>query len=101
MFMTILCLDVVPTADPFVAAENFLSANDLPAHYLDEVAEFIIKKAGDYRGPASEMAADPFTGKSTPSVFETTVELEYVNLLHSYIVVVESELVCRYTCKST
>ena len=63
MFITILCLDVVPTADPFVAAENFLSANDLPAHYLDEVAEFIIKKAGDYRGPASEMAADPFTGK--------------------------------------
>ena len=50
------------SADPYVAAENFLTANDLPAHYLDEVAQFIIKNAGEYRGPPSAGVTDPFTG---------------------------------------
>lgn len=50
-------------ADPYVAAENFLSVNNLPSYYLDQVAEFIIKNAGDYHGPSSTTAADPFTGK--------------------------------------
>lgn len=50
-------------ADPYVAAENFLSVNNLPAHYLDEVAQFIIKNAGEYSGFSSTSGADPFTGK--------------------------------------
>ena len=62
MLFFILSIHLV---DPFVAAENFLSANDLPAHYLDEVAEFIIKNAGDYSGPSSTVAADPFTGMAS------------------------------------
>ena len=57
------------SADPFVAAENFLSANNLPSYYLDQVAEFIIKNAGEYHGPSSTTAADPFTGKSTLSLY--------------------------------
>lgn len=61
VWVTVYCLCIHP-ADPFVAAENFLSANDLPAHYLDEVAEFIIKNTGDYHGPADTAVADPFTG---------------------------------------
>ena len=51
-----------------MAAENFLSVNNLPAHYLDEVAQFIIKNAGEYHGPASAMAADPFTGNCAHTV---------------------------------
>lgn len=50
-------------ADPYVAAENFLSVNNLPSYYLDQVAEFIIKNAGEYHGPSSVTATDPFTGK--------------------------------------
>lgn len=30
-----------------------------------QVAEFIIKNAGEYQGPLSSTAVDPFTGKST------------------------------------
>lgn len=50
-------------ADPYVAAENFLSVNNLPSYYLDQVAEFIIKNAGEYHGPSSTAPADPFTGR--------------------------------------
>lgn len=52
-------------ADPYVAAENFLSVNNLPSYYLDQVAEFIVQNAGEYHGPSSITAADPFTGKCT------------------------------------
>ena len=51
-----------------MAAENFLSVNNLPAHYLDEVAQFIIKNAGEYHGSTSAMAADPFTGNCIHTV---------------------------------
>ena len=57
------CIHHSHSADPYVAAENFLSVNNLPSYYLDQVAEFIIKNAGEYHGPSSTAAADPFTGK--------------------------------------
>ena len=49
-------------ADPYVAAEDFLSTNNLPAYYLDQVAEFIVQNAGNYGGPSSTVDTDPFTG---------------------------------------
>ncbi len=50
-------------ADPYIAAEEFLSANNLPGYYLDNVAEFIIQNAGIGTKSSSTMgAADPFTG---------------------------------------
>ncbi|XP_064395188.1 phospholipase A-2-activating protein-like [Halichondria panicea] len=52
------------TTDPYIAAEDFLSANSLPASYLDQVAEFIIQNTGNSSGSLSSMAADPFTGGS-------------------------------------
>ena len=51
-----------PPADPYVAAMEFLQANDLPDMYLDQVAEFIVQNAGEYQGPVSSGPTDPFTG---------------------------------------
>lgn len=52
-------------ADPYVAAEDFLGTNNLPAHYLDQVAEFISQNAGEYQGSVgATQGADPFTGES-------------------------------------
>jgi phospholipase A-2-activating protein len=48
------------TEDPFVAAERFLSANDIPSWYLDQVANFIMENAEvHYVSPGIH---DPFTG---------------------------------------
>ena len=76
------------SADPYVAAENFLTANDLPAHYLDEVAQFIIKNAGKYRGPPSTGVTDPFTGMGRPttSVFETGWAAPCLTDVHHYTI---------------
>ena len=50
------------TADPYVAAMEFLEANGLPDMYLDQVAEFIVQNAGEYLGPIDSGPVDPFTG---------------------------------------
>lgn len=50
------------TADPYVAAMEFLQVNGLPDMYLDQVAEFIIQNAGEYQGPIDSAPADPLTG---------------------------------------
>ena len=52
-----------PPADPYVAAEDFLSTNHLPSYYLDQVAEFITTNAGEYHGAMETSHGDPFTGK--------------------------------------
>ncbi len=49
--------------DPCVAASNFLETNQLPAYYLDQVAEFIIKNAGVFQGQVNSGTGDPFTGE--------------------------------------
>ena len=51
------------SADPYVAAMEFLEANGLPEMYLDQVAEFIVQNAGEYQGPVASGPADPFTGR--------------------------------------
>ena len=59
-----MVIRVFPTVDPYLAAENFLSTNNLPAYYLDQVAEFIVQNAGEYQGNiGSAQGADPFTGE--------------------------------------
>ena len=50
------------TADPYASAMDFLQANGLPDMYLDQVAEFIIKNAGEYHGPIASGPVDPLTG---------------------------------------
>ena len=50
--------------DPYLAAEDFLSRNQLPSYYLDQVAEFIMQNAGQYRGQVAQTQGDPFTGGS-------------------------------------
>ena len=51
------------SADPYVAAMEFLEANGLPEMYLDQVAECIVQNAGEYQGPVASGPADPFTGR--------------------------------------
>ncbi|XP_019853296.1 PREDICTED: phospholipase A-2-activating protein-like [Amphimedon queenslandica] len=46
--------------DPYVAAEKFLQANNIPSWYLDQVAEFIMTNADVQH--KSEGYSDPFTG---------------------------------------
>jgi len=48
--------------DPYEAAEDFLGTNQLPAYYLDQVAEFIINNAGEFQGSIAAGGGDPFTG---------------------------------------
>lgn len=52
------------SVDPYVAAEDFLSTNNLPSYYLDQVAEFIVQNAGEYQGAiqGATPLGDPFTG---------------------------------------
>ena len=54
---------VIVSVDPYVAAEIFLETNHLPAYYLDQVAEFIIKNAGEFQGEVAARGGDPFTGE--------------------------------------
>ena len=64
--MVINPVSINPSVDPYLAAENFLSTNNLPAYYLDQVAEFIVQNAGEYQGNVgSAQGADPFTGESS------------------------------------
>ena len=53
--------------DPYVAAEEFLETNHLPAYYLDQVAEFIVKNAGEFQGTLAAEGGDPFTGRCAQS----------------------------------
>ena len=69
-------------ADPFVAAEDFLSTNNLPVYYLDQVAEFIIKNAGDYQGAVESTQGDPFTGESH---YMLTTTNHYGDTLNYYV----------------
>lgn len=66
------------TADPYIAAEDFLSTNSLSATYLDQVAEFIIQNTGNSSGSLSSMAADPFTGTFSNNY-------ENINLKYAYL----------------
>ncbi|VDP81462.1 unnamed protein product, partial [Echinostoma caproni] len=53
--------------DPWFAAQEFLQRNDLPADYLDTVANFIIRNAGPLISPPTTSQSeyvDPFTGSS-------------------------------------
>ena len=46
-----------------MAAEEFIDTHHLPSYYLDQVAEFIIKNAGEYRGDIRTDQGDPLTGE--------------------------------------
>jgi phospholipase A-2-activating protein len=49
--------------DPWVAAHNFLAANDLSQLFLDQVVDFILKNTKDVTiGQAAPAASDPLTG---------------------------------------
>ncbi|CAH8874217.1 unnamed protein product [Trichobilharzia szidati] len=69
------------TEDPWFAAHSFIQRNDLPAGYLDTVANFIIQNAGPQvgSGVASDSSyCDPFTGAhryipQNPSADKTSV----------------------------
>ncbi|KAG8859365.1 hypothetical protein FRB96_004580 [Tulasnella sp. 330] len=50
--------------NPYTAAQRFLSDNDLPPAYLDQIAHFIEQQTAGVRvDPASNEFVDPFTGK--------------------------------------
>ncbi|EFA09359.2 phospholipase A-2-activating protein [Tribolium castaneum] len=55
--------------DPYQAAHNFLAKNFLPASYLEQVVDFILKNTQEKYVPPSTEYVDPFTGGSryTPS----------------------------------
>ncbi|KAG8766257.1 hypothetical protein FRC15_006501, partial [Serendipita sp. 397] len=51
--------------NPYQAAHRFLTRNDLPMSYIDEVAQFIDKNTAPVRlGTSNEQYVDPFTGAS-------------------------------------
>ena len=50
------------TDDPWVAAHNFLGANDLSPLFLDQVAQFIIKNTEGVTLGQQSNISDPFTG---------------------------------------
>ncbi|TPP56316.1 Phospholipase A-2-activating protein [Fasciola gigantica] len=55
------------TEDPWFVAQAFLQRNDLPADYLETVANFIIRNAGPQVSPpavAQTDWVDPYTGSS-------------------------------------
>ena len=55
--------------DPYMAAQKFLTENELSQHFLDEVANFIIKNSNwnttKLQSSSSSSYVDPFTGKLT------------------------------------
>ncbi|KAF9437262.1 hypothetical protein BGZ76_001427 [Entomortierella beljakovae] len=57
------------TENPYTAAQTFLTNNDLPPSYLDQVADFITKNASAVNQGQSSSLGDPLTGGSryTPS----------------------------------
>lgn len=61
--------------DPYVAAHNFLEKNFLPAAYLDQVVDFILKNSQEAATlqTGNSDYVDPFTGSSryTPSASNT------------------------------
>ncbi|EDO34111.1 predicted protein, partial [Nematostella vectensis] len=52
------------TDDPWVAAHNFLEANDLSQMFLDQVVSFIQKNTANVTIGPPGSACDPFTGSS-------------------------------------
>lgn len=56
-----------PTENPWVAAQRFLTKNELPATYADQVVEFIEKNTAGVQIGTGEQAStfvDPYTGAS-------------------------------------
>jgi hypothetical protein len=61
--------------NPYQAAEKFLSNNELPMSYVDQVVKFIESNTGGAQlGAASSSAGfvDPFTGESNQLWLNTT-----------------------------
>jgi len=54
----------ISAENPYVAAQRFLDANDLPHTYLDEVVKFIEKNTTPVNLGGSDEYVDPFTGIS-------------------------------------
>ncbi|TFY60426.1 hypothetical protein EVJ58_g5154 [Rhodofomes roseus] len=52
------------TENPYVAAQRFLDAHELPMSYLDEVVRFIEKNTGGVSLGGGPQYSDPFTGGS-------------------------------------
>lgn len=52
----------LPTENPYDAAQKFLTANQLPMTYLDEVVNFITKNSGGVELGTGAPSADPYTG---------------------------------------
>ena len=56
---------MVPTDNPYSAAQRFLQENELPLSYLDEVVRFIEKNTAGVNigNSASSQFVDPYTGE--------------------------------------
>ncbi|CAH8669327.1 unnamed protein product [Schistosoma haematobium] len=72
------------TEDPWFAAHSFIQRHDLPAGYLDTVANFIIQNAGPPINPvvSNDLShSDPFTGahRYIPSNFSSTITKSTTN----------------------
>ena len=52
--------------NPYVAAQRFLNAHELPMTYLDEVVKFIEKNTGGVSLGGGAQYSDPFTGMNLP-----------------------------------
>ncbi|KAG5881794.1 hypothetical protein JTB14_037091 [Gonioctena quinquepunctata] len=69
--------------DPYKAAHQFLAKNQLPAEYLEQVVDFILKNSKEpYVPPVSNVYQDPFTGASryTPGSSSVNQDQMGVNL---------------------
>ncbi|CAI2735967.1 unnamed protein product [Schistosoma spindalis] len=72
------------TEDPWFAAHSFIQRHDLPAGYLDTVANFIIQNAGPSINPvvSNDLShSDPFTGahRYIPNNFSSTATKSTTN----------------------
>ncbi|CAH8674917.1 unnamed protein product [Schistosoma haematobium] len=72
------------TEDPWFAAHSFIQRHDLPAGYLDTVANFIIQNAGPPINPvvSNDLShSDPFTGahRYIPNSFSSTITKSTTN----------------------
>lgn len=56
--------------NPYVAAQRFLTAQELPMTYLDEVVKFIEKNTGGVSLGGGAQYSDPFTGMSERVLYQ-------------------------------
>lgn len=56
--------------NPYVAAQRFLNAHELPMTYLDEVVKFIEKNTGGVSLGGGAQYSDPFTGMNLCVLYE-------------------------------